>query len=271
MGPAGNGGAGCSNPSGLQAELIYNQDLNILQYCEGDEWIAMTPKLGTQLASGLAGHWTLDETSGGVIADSSGNGNNATWIDGTNNDVTEETTTGTVNTTLTFDGTDDYIDVGASINFTGEQSFTLNTWVYFDNDPLTRTSFFIEKRNNYWLWWNGVGEFGLADNALIFGLRDGSFQDMVEAPWTPNANQWYLLTAVYDANADTASIYVDGALLLQETGQNYAMAGSAYGLELGQHYNDNRRIQGSLDDIRIYDRALSSAEVNALYNLGTVP
>lgn len=223
------------------------------------------------IASGLAGHWTLDETSGGVIADSSGNGNNGTWIDGTNNDVTEETTTGTVNTTFTFDGTDDYIDVGAGINFTGEQSFTLNTWVYFDNDPLTRTSFFISKRNNYWLWWNGVGEFGLADNALIFGLRDGSFQDMVEAPWTPNANQWYLLTAIYDANADTASIYVDGALLLQETGQNYAMVGSAYGLELGQHYNDNRRIEGSLDDIRIYDRALSSAEVNALYNLGTVP
>lgn len=223
------------------------------------------------IASGLAGHWTLDETSGGVIADSSGNGNNGTWIDGTNNDVTEETTTGTVNTTFTFDGTDDYIDVGAGINFTGEQSFTLNTWVYFDNDPLTRTSFFISKRNNYWLWWNGVGEFGLADNALIFGLRDGSFQDMVEAPWTPNANQWYLLTAIYDANADTASIYVDGTLLLQETGQNYAMAGSAYGLELGQHYNDNRRIEGSLDDIRIYDRALSSAEVNALYNLGTVP
>ena len=90
MGPPGNGGSSCSNPSGLPAELIYNADLNVMQYCEGDQWIAITPKIGTQLLNGLVGWWKMDETSGTTIADSSGNGNDAEWWDNTSYDINND-------------------------------------------------------------------------------------------------------------------------------------------------------------------------------------
>ena len=41
MGPNGDGGAGCTNPTGAQGDMIYNDDNNVMQYCEGDTWQAI--------------------------------------------------------------------------------------------------------------------------------------------------------------------------------------------------------------------------------------
>ena len=41
MGPVGDGGAGCSNPAGVEGEMIYNADHSVMQYCEGDVWVGI--------------------------------------------------------------------------------------------------------------------------------------------------------------------------------------------------------------------------------------
>ncbi|MCB9965201.1 MAG: FG-GAP repeat protein [Rhodospirillales bacterium] len=41
MGPPGDGGVGCSNPAGVEGEMIYNADHSVMQYCEGDVWVGI--------------------------------------------------------------------------------------------------------------------------------------------------------------------------------------------------------------------------------------
>ena len=83
------------------------------------------------ITTGLVGHWTLDETSGSSIADSAGS-NTGTWIDGSGDDVTEETGAGQVGTAITFDGTNDRINAGsdASIDNIFVGGGTISAWIY---------------------------------------------------------------------------------------------------------------------------------------------
>ena len=81
---------------------------------------------------------------------------------------------------------------------------------------------------------------------------------------------WYFLAGVYDATARTVRIYVDG---VEDTG-GQAPGSGAIGASLnpyavcpylGASSNQGYLLRGSLDEVRIYDRALSPAEVRALY------
>jgi hypothetical protein len=44
MGANGNGGAGCSNPTGVAGDMTYNTTHGVMQFCEGDTWISMGPE-----------------------------------------------------------------------------------------------------------------------------------------------------------------------------------------------------------------------------------
>ncbi|PCI98598.1 MAG: hypothetical protein COB14_07725 [Alphaproteobacteria bacterium] len=278
MGPAGNGGAGCSNPSGLQAELIYNQDLNILQYCEGDEWIAMTPKLGTQLALDLAGHWTLDETSGSAIADNSSNGNNGTWTDGADNDVTGETTTGTVGTALAFDGTDDHISIPEFAE-SEDDTITISAWIKVQSvtDEPSLKHIISKYRSGFTQWRlyrdGGVANNGQSEICLAINTDASSTVATCTPTDWPTDLGWHHVTGVY--NGTDLQIYGDSILLntpVAQTGSIY----SAYNHDIcigsqdtGSGCSSAGVWNGDLDDVRLYNRALSATEITALYNLGT--
>lgn len=81
---------------------------------------------------------------------------------------------------------------------------------------------------------------------------------------------WYFLAGVYDATARTVRIYVDG---VEDTGGDTAGSSAiAASLNpyavcpyLGASSNQGFLLRGSLDEVRIYDRALSPAELQALY------
>lgn len=81
---------------------------------------------------------------------------------------------------------------------------------------------------------------------------------------------WYFLAGVYDATARTVRVYVDG---VEDTG-GQAPGSSAIAASLnpyavcpylGASSNQGYLLRGSLDEVRIYDRALSPAELQALY------
>ena len=276
MGPPGNGGAGCTNPTGLAAELRYNTDLNVIQYCEGDEWIAV---LGTNNASiptsGLAGHWTLDETSGSSIADSSGNGNTGTWSDGSGNDIAEETITGQVGTALSFDGNDDVVDVGndASLQITGDQTWA--AWIRADSWNSGGTDdIFIAKSTTTGsgLAYQFKGSEDCGSQRLVIQVTsDGSYgsTDASRCSSTVlSTSTWYHVAAVYDASTPALHVYVNGILDDGAT-INTAPASihnSAANVTLGTTENNAFEFDGIIDDARIYNRRLSSSEVLSIYN-----
>lgn len=280
MGPPGNGGGGCSNPNGLQAELIYNQDLNILQYCEGDEWIAITPKIEDQLNSGLIAYWKLDETSNAIIADSSGNGNNGTWSDDADNDVTSETIPAPVSTGLSVDGSNDFITVPHDETLDISDAYTISSWVYFDSSQATSpiTPSLIGK-NNGGGWGSGwtVGRTSGGGNVVGGKIRLSVQHDRNTN--SPNANYsgwhypvdtWNYVTVSWDGT--NVKYYLNGALV--DTGTvtippNTSSGDLTIGYARSNSYDTYH--DGRIDDMRLYNRSLSEAEISALYDLGTIP
>lgn len=274
MGPPSDGGGGCSNPAGLAGELRYNADSNLVQYCEGDEWIAASSSvLPSAPTSGLIAHWALDETSGSAITDSSGNSNNGTWSDSADNNVSGETTTGVVSTALTFDGTDDLIDVPTfDVSGTG---LTLAGWYYansFPNDPriISKASGTSSGDHDWALFVDD------ATNQIRFRLRtSGSTVEEFDPAFTATTGVWHHVAVTYDSATDAVEYYISGVNVGSDTHNQggAVVTGSGRNIALGNQPSGagSRPFDGELDDVRVYDRPLSAAEILSLYNLGSLP
>lgn len=271
MGPPGDGGAGCTNPTGLAAELRYNTDLNVVQYCEGDEWIAV---IGTNSASiptaGLVGYWTLDETSGSAIADSSGNGNDGTWSDGVNNDITEETVAGKVNTAPAFDGADTAVSLGspAALDNIFNGGGTIAMWFNADSTGEAGYGRLFEKATGAGAA-NGYSLTIMSAPSITFWREfsggDGTWGN-IPITW----GDWYHIAVVYDDSSASNNpvIYLNGMAISTSNSNSSGTAASdaASNLVIGNSDASSRTFDGIIDDTRIYDRALSSAEILSIYN-----
>lgn len=84
-----------------------------------------------------------------------------------------------------------------------------------------------------------------------------STSDVVDASWHH---------VVYTSSANAQSLFVDGQL--EDTGTETADTDSAYGLMVGARPFSSAYSKGRVDDVRLYNRALSTNEVSALYVLG---
>ncbi len=264
MGKTGNGGGGCSSPNGTAGSLTYNSDLNVMQYCEGDEWVAITPKLDTQLTTGLVGHWTLDETSGTTIADSTGNGYDLT---ASGVSPVTDSVTGPIGNAISFDGTaDERIYLNASPNQPPITSHvTLCAWAY-NNAGNTGRIAGTSGQGGTFAYDIGYNHFDISAD----GLNATNTRVSTTAP----SNQWYHLCGVYDDTVDTLSLYMDGVRVAGPTAHpSGSLNVSARPFTIGARASSGIDIEfdGSIDDVRLYDRPLSAAEITALYDLGTPP
>lgn len=214
------------------------------------------------LENGLVGHWKLDETSGTTAADSSGKGNNGTMTGGLN--ATDDSVTGKVGNGLSFDGTDDYISLGDS-GWLKPASITLGSWVKCS--PSTGTYKFIISRAKS-AWVSYALRIG-ADHKIrmIAGYTDSS-------PYAEEAisqsgvcdNTWHHALGTYDQN--NIKVYIDGQLETTVPFTNALLYSSTGPVTIGQHNSEaSSFLEAEADDVRLYNRALSEAEVSQLYCL----
>ncbi len=217
----------------------------------------------TQVADqGPVGWWKLDETSGTTALDSSGNGNLGSLING------PVWIMGKIGNALSFDGMDDYVSVAdsTSINVYGSQ-VTMVAWIYL-HSVAGRNSWIVQKYVN-----NGGYMLHIdAASTLSFNIYNGSTAVWLNANTAATANRWIFLAGTYDSSGQI-KIYVDG--VLDNSGSsNGNIASSAggnllFGYESWMGSNDYK-LDGLIDDVRIYNRAFSAAEIQALYNTGTL-
>jgi len=209
------------------------------------------------LSGGLVGHWRLDETSTGgsdSVFDASGNGYHGTPTgpSGTNNKPQPSTAVPDnpnfkTNRSLDFDGTDDYVAANASTPFNfGTGDFSLSAWIR------TTSSSTVVAIGNY----NGGEDYWLGVNSGVatFSISGGSV-----AGGTVNDGNWHLITGV--RSAGTIIIYVDG--VQQNTAGNTNGASPAASPRIGA-FSNGYYWPGQIDDARIYNRALSAAEVGTM-------
>ena len=250
-----------SNPEGVSAALGAN-----------------TQNMPGALSNGLVGYWKMDQSSwngtSNEAIDSSGNGNHGTAAGNAT------TAVGRFGNGGTFDGTGDYVSIADAASLdTGANSWTMSVWANPANSD--QTSPLITKRENG----GGFGQYSMyicsgstcsgngQNLTAIFQVNGtGNYRRVTSTTDIADGN-WHMYTMVADKILDTIRIYRDGEPLTvttTDTGSTWPSIDSTDPLRLAND-NGSTYYTNKLDEARIYNRALSPAEVSQLYNWAPGP
>ena len=212
------------------------------------------PKPSAFLKQGLVAYYPFN----GNAKDESGNGHDgdvkgATLANDRN---------GNSNSAYYFDGADDYINLGNDDDFNfGESDFSLSLW--FQTSVNQPSIYLIGKYYASIGPAYGVGT-GLDTAAYAFVAETSSTITQVQGNVNLANGAWRHMTAVCDRDTKL-TVYVDGWIVdsVDPTSKSGGISSEANliigAIESGQYFS------GKIDDVRIYNRALSEAEVKALY------
>ena len=198
----------------------------------------------------------LDETSGTTATDSSGNGNDGTLTYMSGN----EWTAGQIDGALELDGSNDYVNVGDAASLDITDAITVTAWIK-PNASQSGYKRLIEK--HYASSWY----FGYSSGANGLSTYINGGQRALTSTGILTVGEWKHVAFTYDKDAggtDEVKIYLNGAV--RATG-NYS---SAIGTDnrdiaIGRYkYGSGYAFNGSIDDVRIYNSALSAEDVAAL-------
>jgi hypothetical protein len=216
-------------------------------------WALAVTCVQADITTGLVGHWAFN----GDFTDSSGNGNHGQAIG--NTAVVKDPEHGSV---AEFDGTGDYIEVpnSATLNITGTE-ITLAAWAYYD-DVAGNPEILIAKVYQETAHASPYFSYGLhllSNGQPRFWLRLGTASRNV--PGTVGMIQsqgWYHVAGVY--NGSQMVLYVNGQPVATA---NYTGNVTGYNtvLRLGINGGLTEPMDGKIDDVRIYNRALSAEDV----------
>lgn len=210
------------------------------------------------LSDGLVGYYPFNANAD----DESGNGNTGIAYGAA---LTSDRF-GSMDSAYVFDGSGDYIQVGNSDSLDMNSGMTISAWVYFDVDPYSISasksrSYVVDKYYAYRLWYSSDGEGTSEPDNFFFDIWD--WQGPVTQNITWEAGKWYHIVATYDGS--TGKIYVDG-LLNNQTSVTKTLKTSGYDFYIGMGGDcSGCGFEGMIDDVRIYNRALTDPEIDQLY------
>lgn len=224
------------------------------------------------LNNGLVGYWPMDEiaadscpTASADSCDKSGNVSDGTW--GGN-----ATTTGLAKygNAVTFDGNADNVTILDSdlysINTTNK--FTASGWFYVN--ALAARQNILSKTSGGHEW-----DFRLDTNgqllAVIYTSAGGTFMVTGSAVSAITPGQWYHTTMVVDLDKPELTLYINGVAVGTSTTTSGSYTNGTGALRIGERNDGSGDVNGRIDEVRIYNRALASNEVAALYHWAPGP
>jgi hypothetical protein len=204
----------------------------------------------------LIAHWRFDEGSGTTANDSSGNNRTGTLKNGAS-----FTSAGLPAlqfadpAALQLIGTSHhYVDAGTSLNLTNS-SFTVAAWA-----KRSTTS------GKQWIIGYGTNK---TDKALVLGFRDNDhvtcafFNDDLDTDIAfADTNVWHHIACTYNAATGRRTVYVDGVGWYADNGGSIQANGT---FNIGRVPWSEGYFSGTIDDVRVYNRALSPKEIEYLY------
>ena len=254
-------GAGTISSSGLYTapSTAGSYVVTATSVADSTKSASATVTVSAPTTGGLAAYWKLDEPAGASsFADSSGSGDTGT-CSGTACPTLG--VSGVFGTAANFVGGSQYISIGnpANLNF-GTGSFTYSLWVYVSQ---SLGPYDIP------LWKGGSGtrfrgfDIECGTSTWVANLVDGS-NHVSAAFGNQTLSQWILLTAVVDRSAGLFNAYRNGVLVASASLGSLGSVSSSNPLYIGglSGYGFN----GKIDDVRIYNTALSPTDVANLYS-----
>ena len=222
-------------------------------------FLGLSGGVQAQSDDGLVAKWHFDEGSGSVLKDSSGNGNDgviygATWVDGK------------YGYGLRFDGVDDKVRLPYSV-INGLTDVTSEFWIKTTDDCAGLiTGANSVRYNEYLIYWKNANEIGPQ-------LKDKPYTIPVN---TITNDDWHHIAIV--RAVPELIIYVDGKF---EGAWTNAPIGTLTidpnGLWLGgeqdsvgEGWNSDQQFNGIIDEVLIYNRALSAEEIKEHFEQGPI-
>jgi len=212
---------------------------------------------------GLVGHWAFEGSgsisNGQSLPDSSGRANSC--VASNPNGTGMSFTAGQFGNDVQLDGVDDSFSCsnGSSLNIT--RAITISAWV---NPSGTQGSYsrILAKNWFYYLYIT-------ATNYVTLGFQDGSPSvGMLTSASSLTNGSWQHIVGTYDrdVSSNNQKIYINGVLSSQRTGTGVIPNNLSTTLTVGAHSPVSYGfMNGSLDDVRLYNRALSAEEIKAIY------
>ncbi|MEQ1637904.1 MAG: LamG-like jellyroll fold domain-containing protein [Methylococcales bacterium] len=202
------------------------------------------------IKNGLVAAFGFEESNGTTVLDASGNSNNGIITEA----VRIETNT-TYGKALKFDGLNDLVTVNDSASLDFTTGMTLEAWVLPENlTGFGKTVILKEKSGGavYNLYANEDS------NVPVSSFNDGDYR-IISAPSQLPANQLTHIASTYDGQYQR--LYVNGGLVAQQS-QNGQIEKSNGVLSIGGNSIWGEFFEGYIDDVRIYNRALTASEIS---------
>jgi hypothetical protein len=214
----------------------------------------------------VVGHWQLDEKKGSSARDSSGNGHDGiaygsgAW----------QPNAGAVHGALGLDGVDDYVDLPIGSLISQLTNCTIMTWVNWSGEHSWQRIFDFGSGTEVNMFLTPMSGYGTASGEpyeLRFAITTGGGGAEERISATPLPGGWHHVAVTINADAQVGTLYVDGAPVAAKTGLTLTPGNLGITSQnwLGRsQYSSDSYFQGSLDDFRIYDQALSQGEIQAV-------
>ncbi len=218
----------------------------------------------------LVSWWKFDEGSGAIAYDSAGSNDGnvygATW------------TTGQIDGALVFDGNDDYVGLGtpASLDNLPVDDVSITAWIYDEYSSGSTWGTVAGCYYYYRGWCLRTYSNASGDRSLHFQVPHSPiWSECRSADGTISTNTWHHVAAVWYAGTKTAKLYIDGT----ETAYQKTISGAGTYLSDGSREkeigsipvsggNAGHFFKGTIDEVRIYDRALSAGDIQKFYQDG---
>jgi len=237
--------------------------------------------INAQSGKGLVGYWKFDEVKGKIALDeATGTADSIHYIfNDTKYPSDPIRRAGMYNTALNFDGFSNWIIRPADKFNTPTKAITISVWVApraFEHGDGNKLSVIVNQQDT-------LDKSGFAFGMFRHGrwsFQVGTADKWIEV-WDDNhlipRRQWSYLVATYDASTATASLYLNGKPISQKSiVQNLPIKPANQPLIIGKHNQPQKlsarsnielnMYNGLLDDLKIYDRALTKEEIVASFH-----
>ena len=197
----------------------------------------------------LVGYWTFDEGTGTVAYDYSGSNHAGTWK-GTpaGNDGTYYAGGKVGSYAGYFDGSTNYV----TTNYTPSGNvMTISAWIYVP---------YVNSTERHLAEYSPLQIYLYTNNTLHFYGGAGL---TISASSSISTGTWHYVDFV--GTSVGHFIYVDG-VLASDANNTSPLGAPSSKLFIGEYFNSGYTWSGNIDDVRIYNRALSTAEIQAMYN-----
>ena len=208
----------------------------------------------------LLAFWTFDRVNGTTIYDDATYGANCTRFGGASS------APGKFSNGFYFNGTNGYLTCPNTPSLNLTQEISVEAWIKLNQTGIDQK--ILGKQSGS----SGGYKFGIyTNNKVEFEIRNTAnaqfLNRAVAGGTTLAAGQWYYVVGVYSRSGNYIKTYVNGVLDRTLSPVGAVLAPTTTGLVIGREpFGNQYYFSGTMDDVLVWNRVLSEAEINASYN-----